>query len=231
MKPDVTDILQRYLEAHSIKVEVKEQALVAENMVLSARVFEKPSSRIRNLLQLDINVHSSKFPGRTLIESFAAWGDSEEEAINSALEKFAISSLHVLLDVFAGKRNDEQTEWEQWADNGEGWQVCMGPLFISGFGESEPPDLVCGELIDRLRDKLLSHITKDCHWLRFYYMQQDGIRVGSECLLDNTPWLEGQAIVDKWGWPEGSYSARLFLMMLPETKKNSALSPPNPARR
>ena len=87
MKLSVTDTLQKYLEAHSIKVEVKEQTLVAGNMVLSARVFEKPSSRIRNLLQLDINVNSPKFPGRTLIESFAGWGESEQEAINSAWEK------------------------------------------------------------------------------------------------------------------------------------------------
>jgi len=215
MDLDVTKTLQEFLEAHSVKTETQGQALKAGRMFLSAKVFKK-SSNVSNLLQLDVNVNSPIIPGRTLVESFAGWGDDEQEAINSAWGKFSSSSLHVLLDVFAGQRNDEQTEWERWGNDDKAWQVCMGPLFILGFGDQQPPSLICGDLIDRLRDELLPGTTRECHWLRFYYMRSDGSRVGSECLLDNKTWPAGQTLVDEWNWPDGSYSARLFLIMLPE---------------
>ena len=46
--------------------------------------------------------------------------------------------------------------------------------------------------------------------------------LGVECLLDNESWSEGQKIVDQWNWPAGSYSVRLFLILVPGAPAESA---------
>jgi hypothetical protein len=216
MDLNVTGMLRELLEVHSVPCEFKGAELIAGNMSASAWIVRKVSTNISNRLQLDIGIHSSLLGERVLIESFAGWGDDEAQAINAAWEKFSRSSFHVLLAVFIDNRQDDnQVEWETWKHNRNAWRVCMGPLFKISFSEEPLPDLSCGSLLDQLRDKLVLGVTRDSHWLRFYYMKRGDARVGSECLLDNEPWLEGQKIVDEWNWPDGDYSIRLFLVLLP----------------
>jgi hypothetical protein len=218
MDLNVTSTLQQLLEAHSISCQQHGAELLAGNMSVSAWIIRKASTHIRNLLQLDIRVHSSLLGGRTLIESFAGWGDDEAQAINAAWEKFSRSSLHVLLAAFiADRRDDGQVEWETWDHDGIAWNVCMGPLFNISFSEEPLRDLEVGGLLDQIRDALLPGITRECHWLRFYYMKRGDERIGSECLLDNEPWPDGQKIVDQSNWPDGDYSVRHFLVLLPGT--------------
>jgi hypothetical protein len=216
---NVTSTLQAFLEAHSVSTQVDGQRVIAGNMSASALVFRKTSAKIENLLQLDINVKSPLIGNRTLIESFAGWGSDEQHAIKKAWEKFSTSSLHVILEVFVNnQRAGDTVDWEIWRNNNNSWRACIGPLSIVGFDEESPPRPICGNLIDQLRDALLPQATRECHWLRFYYMKKESSRVGSECLLDNVPWQEGQDLVDQWNWPDGNYSVRLFLILLPEAQ-------------
>jgi uncharacterized protein DUF6348 len=202
-----------------VPTQLKEHFLIAGDMSASAWVFKKPSANANNFLQLDVNISSPLLGTRTLIESFAGWGEDERSAINSAWSKFSTASLHVLLEVFAlRQRHDDQVEWERWGNDRNPWQVCIGPLYTISFTDQPLPNLACGGLLDQLRDALMPRIGREYHWLRFYYMKNDSSRVGSECLLDNNAWPEGQSIVDQWNWPDGSYSARLFLMILPAEK-------------
>lgn len=217
MDLDVTSTLQEFLQAHSISTQFKDQWLIWGLASSSAWIFRRPSADVNNLVRLNINVRSPLLGGRTLVECFAGWGSDEQEAISSAWGKFSRSCLHVLMQVFMNDPPDKgQVEWETWGSDDNLWRVCMGPLLILNFRDRAPLALACGDLLDQLRDKLLPILTGECHWLRFYYMKQGDKRVGSECLLDNDTWPEGEKLVDQWSWPKGFYSARLFLIMLPE---------------
>jgi len=218
MDLDVTNTLVEVLKAHSIGTTWVGKELAAGNMTISAGMFRKPSVKNTQILQLAVCVNSPLISDRTLIESFAGWGKSEEEALKQAWEKFCRSSLHVLLEIFIGeKKGEDQIEWETWAGEGALWRVCLGPLFVISFVDKPLPDLRCGDLLDKLRGALLPHLRQERHWLRFYYMRQGNARVGSECLLNNESWSEGESIVDQWHWPDGSYSIRLFLILVPDT--------------
>jgi hypothetical protein len=216
MDLDVTTTLQYFLEGHAVPTRLEGQRLLAGRMSAAAWIFRKPSASTNNLLQLDINVESPLISGRNLIESFAGWGSDEQDAIKQAWRKFSESSLHVLLEVFVGgNKGGNQIEWESWS-NGPTWRVCLGPLLTVNFSDHERPNLAYGDLLDKLRDALLPKVTREYHWLRFYYMKQGSSCIGSECLLDNESWSEGENLVNQWNWPEGSYSARLFLIMVPD---------------
>jgi hypothetical protein len=215
MDLDVTGTLQQVLEHHSVHTKRDGPALVAGNMTTSACVFRLPSAN-NSFLRLDINVNSPLIAGRTLIESFAALGSNEEEAIRQAWGKFCRASLHVLLEVFVGdKKGEDQIELEIWENGGARWRVCLGPLLVLGYGNQPPPAVMCGELIDQLREALLPKATREYHWLRFYYMRKDNSCLGSECLLDNESWSQGESLVNQWKWPDGFYSIRLFLILRP----------------
>ena len=183
MDLNVTSTLQKFLEAHSVPTQISGQALIAGSMSASAWVIKKQSTNFKNLLQLDINITSPLLGTGDSTESFAGWGDDEQGAMNAALDKFCSSSLHVLLSIFtSNKKDDDQVEWAAWGRNENSWQVCLGPLLISSFAD-QTPYLECTSLLDQLLDALLPKITTECHWLRFYYMRQGEVRVGSECLL------------------------------------------------
>jgi hypothetical protein len=130
--------------------------------------------------------------------------------------KFCQASLHVLLEVFIGeKKGEDQIEWETWENGGIRWRVCLGPLLVQAYGSQPPPAVMCGELIGQLRDALLPTVSREYHWLRFYHMRKDNSCLGSECLLDNESWSEGENLVNQWKWPGGFYSMRLFLILRP----------------
>ena len=100
-------------------------------------------------------------------------------------------------------------------DTGNKWQVCLGPLLRLSFCADPLPDMLVGDLLDKLKDALLSSLTRECHWLRFYYMRKASSCLAMECLLDNDTWAEGEKLLRNWNWPDGFYSARLFLVLLP----------------
>jgi|ERR1041385_3566244 hypothetical protein len=198
MDLNVTSTLQALLKAHSVSTQVNgQQGVVAGRMSASAWVSRKSSAKTGNLLQLNISIKSPLIGNRTLIESIAGWGPDEQNAIRGAWEKFSASSLHVILEVFVNDpRTDDKVDWEIWWHNNNSWRAGIGPLSIVGFDEQNPPHPICGDLIDQLRDALLPQATWECHWLRFYYMKKGDSWVGSECLLDNVPWQDGQCLVD-----------------------------------
>ena len=216
MDLDVTSTLRRILEGHSVPTKPDGPALVAGNMTAAAWVRRLQAANDHNLVRLDVNVNSPLIASRTLIESFAGLGTGEEQAIKQAWGKFCQASLHVLLEVFIGeKRGEDQIERETWESRRVRWNVCLGPLLVLGFGNQPPPRVICGELIGQLRDALLPTLSREYHWLRFYYMSKEGSCMASECLLDNESWSEGGKIVNQWKWPDGFYSMRLFLILRP----------------
>jgi len=163
-----------------------------------------------------VRVSSKRLIDRVLVESFAGWALEEDEAAKQAFEKFLRASLHVLLAVLVEPGlGADQVEWETWRLGGVTWRACIGPMILQG---SPPEPFVCGELLDQLRDQLLPRLS-ECvpHWVRFYFWRSSEQQTCTEALLDNFDWPDGRNIVMAWNWPDGAYSARLFLMLLPKS--------------
>ena len=89
----------------------------------------------------------------------------------------------------------------------------MGPLFYQG---SAPIHTEYARLLEHLKAKLLDGLGPGSHWLRVYFMLNGAKCVGSEALLDNMDWPEGRKTVSEWLWPEGTFWARHFLMLVPD---------------
>ena len=91
------------------------------------------------------------------------------------------------------------------------WRVCMGPLLTQG---STPVTNESWKLLEQLKGKLLPRLSIGCHWLRVFFMKNGREHVGSEVLLDNFDWPDGQKMVDAWDWTNGAFSARQFSMLM-----------------
>jgi hypothetical protein len=67
------------------------------------------------------------------------------------------------------------------------------------------------KLLEQLKSHLPPCMGPGCHWLRFYSMMNGGDRVGSEAVLDNRDWPEGQRIVAWMGLACGNNRNKTFL--------------------
>jgi uncharacterized protein DUF6348 len=216
MPIDLTSTLRALLESHGIATGVNTAGDIAmgSSLRLSPSVvssLDKPSGK---LIQVDVRAQSPMLGDKLLIESFAGYGADESNAALQALEKFSESSLHVLLTVFLGEGpHTNQIEWETWKSGDKQWRVCLGPLLLQHSAHIE---IRYGEFLDQIKEKLLAELSDGLHWLRVYFMKNGSDRIGSESLLDNTDWIEGRRLVDSWSWPDGTYSARQFLILVPQ---------------
>jgi hypothetical protein len=210
---DPTAALQKVLDAHGIQTNPSDQGfLIRESdLVLSASVVRVQNHPTNTMVQLDVRAISQWLGGKLLIESFAGWGSDESEAAEQAFRKFLRASMHVLLAVLVDPRyGDDQVEWESWRFGDKTWQVCLGPVCFQG---TPPDNFVCGELLDKLKEELLPHVSVGPHWIRFFFNKSGHEITVSELLVDNLDWPEGREIIQALDWPDGMYSAREFLMM------------------
>jgi hypothetical protein len=225
MALDLISSLRALLEGHGIATIDTPGHLVFGNGIKVSPVLvssqDKPDGK---LIQLDVRVESPVLGNRVLIESFAGYDADDSKATLQALKKFWQSSLHVLLAVLYDKDScADQVEWETWESPTAQWRVCVGPLLLQ---HSPNIDVEYGEFLDSLRDKLLPKLNNEIHWFRSYFMKNGRDRMGSESLLDNYDWREGQNVLDSWPWPDGFYSVRNFLMLIPQNMSESGgLSP------
>jgi hypothetical protein len=217
MNVDPVAALDDSLKAHGLLTNRTSQGIAIDgsDLVVTAaivRVEKHPNARI---VQLDVPVRSKRLVNGWLIESFSGVGPDESKAIEDAFGKFLRSSIHVLLaSLVDAKYGENQVEWESWSVKGKTWRVCMGPLLYRG---SNPIHKEYSGLLDRLKHNLLPGLEAGCHCLRVYCMLNGRDCVGSEALLDNIDWPEGRTIVSEWGWPEGMFWVRHFLMLIPDT--------------
>ncbi|HKF48417.1 MAG TPA: DUF6348 family protein [Terracidiphilus sp.] len=217
MSIDPADLLFVAFTSHGIHAIRQEEEVDVPNHQLraSCAVFNRREQANLTILQLDIRIRSKKFRDRLLIESFAGYGNDEEEAVKDAFHKFTQASLHVLLAALIDvERGEDQVEWESWTSHGREWRACLGPLLVQDLEEDE--DLRFGELLDTLQALLPESLSTAPHWLRVFYWRKDEVCLTSEALLDNEPWPEGESVINRWNWPSGRYRIRNFLMLLPD---------------
>jgi hypothetical protein len=211
---DPSAALQEVLTAHGMNTTRTDQgiSIPASDLIVSASVVRVQNHTKAMLAQLDVRATSPRLAGKLLIESFAGWGPDEPEAAKQAFHKFLRSSMHVLLAALVdAKHGADQVEWDSWTFDHKAWRVCMGPLLIQG---STPVTIEYSKLQEQLKGELLPRLSVGCHWLRVFFMKNGRERVGSEVLLDNLDWPDGQKIVDAWNWPDGAFSARQFSMLM-----------------
>jgi len=212
---DPVGAVQQALAAHDVRANrIGEEILVpGSSLVLSAAVVRVNNYAKGTAIQLDIRAQSERFQNRHLIESFGGVGADEYEATRNAFSKSMRASMHVLLATLIDQDyGADEVEWESWSFEDKAWQACLGPVILLGH----PPDsFLYAELIDRLRDGLLPSLSVGTHWLRSYFNKVDCHIIASEVLLDNDDSPMGRKILNSLNWPDGTYSARQFLVMLP----------------
>lgn len=219
-------MLMDILANHHVPVQssTEQIEILGTDLKLSSKVFWN-AQRPKDAIHLDVSVRSEQFLGnRTLVEAFAGAGNSLDEAVHNAFDKFCQASLHAIMAVFINRSlGEDQVEWEHWVDENHGWEVCLGPLLLQsnlqqGFdGDS----FNSSDLVDALREAFLLQASNHPHWLRLFRGSLDGKCIGREVLLDNEPWPSGEAILDHWPFPDkpGYNSLRLFLIAIPIREK------------
>ena len=210
---DPAAALQEVLEAHGMHSIPTDQGISIResDLVLSVGVIRVQNQPSATTVQLDVRAMSQRLGGKLLIESFAVWGSNESDATEQAFRKFVRASMHVLLAALVDpKHGADQVEWESWSCGDKTWQVCLGPVTLQG---APPDNFVCGELLDRLKGELLPHLSAGPHWIRFFFSKSGQDVKVSELLIDNLESPQGRGIIEALDWPNGTCSAREFLMM------------------
>jgi hypothetical protein len=210
---DPVSAFQRMLDAHGMHTDQTDQGILVREfgLVLSAAVVRAQNQPTNTMVQMDVRAMSSRLGGKLLIESFAGWGSDESAATEQAFRKLLRASMHVLLAFLVDpKHGADQVEWESWSFGDKTWQVCLGPVCFQG---TPPDNFVYGELLDKLKEELLPHLRIGLHWIRFFFNKSGYEITVSELLVDNDDWPEGRAIIEALAWPDGTYSAREFLML------------------
>ncbi len=175
------------------------------------------------LIQLDVRVRSQRLlQDRTLIESWAGYGDDTDEAIRQAFDAFSIDSLPAILAVFVDRNLEpDQVEWDTWGSGNRMWEVCLGRLTTMNSGTEAVKVRDYGSYVDALRDAYLREASHELHWLRVFRGvsrgSPNGECVTGEVLLDNEPWQAGLDILDRWQWPTEPhlYRIREFMIAVP----------------
>lgn len=177
-------------------------------------------------VQMDVNFQIA--PGRTIIESFAGIGTTQEAAVSDALHNFTANSFHVLLTAFLrpDHENNEQESQEEWIIGGEKRRGVVSDIGIRGKSPVSGEELVgwYEKFAQKLQEKSLEKTWgKETHWVRLYYAQSQGKSVACEVLLDNEAWEVMQSETAAFDWPSADafYSVRVFLVIQGEDDSGS----------
>ncbi|OJT27276.1 hypothetical protein BO221_04640 [Archangium sp. Cb G35] len=161
-------------------------------------------------VQLDVVLEP--WTGRVLIESFAGFGETAQEAERDAFENLARCSLHVLLGAFV-RTPDEHVTLAEWEISGVRRRVILGNIQGRGAQPSAEATRTWFQELERALATL--PLVSGTHWVRVYYAQQSSRPMTLEVLLDNEEWPELKEALGKAPWPRAPhfFSQRLFLVL------------------
>lgn len=217
MNSRVAEMLHMALEAHGI-VSTIDGAVVrmagGSDVTFEPRVFDGPPNERARIIQLDIVVRSPRIAPRCIVESMAGIGADQVEAERVAFGKFLMGPFHVLLTALADHTCESNpADWLVWQNSASSWRICDGPLIIQGGTSSTAYSAFIGEL-----EKLfLTAASRDVHWVRIFVGSFQGQQAGADALLDNEPWPEALALLNRWEWdfPQEYRALRHFFIALP----------------
>ena len=177
------------------------------DLVFDARVVPKRVQSGQAMLQLDVRAHHD---GRDIIESYAGFAATIIEAQKQALQKFAESSLHVLIAVLAGRdRCRDHVDWEPWRE----FEMCFGGV-LRQFSQDPPVEL--RSFLGAVRDSL-PPLSSEVHWCSIFVAIDHGRMTTHQITLDNAPHAAGVEVAQGWVWPhhDAFYTLRHFFMLVP----------------
>lgn len=213
--------LLRLLHSHGLRGRRDGNALVLPGgQRFEACVYPRELTRERTRLQLDLHVHAPALGDRLIVESFAGVGATVEAALTSAFDRLARGSLHVIFAALVDESlGGDQIEWETWGEGDAAWRVCLGPV-LALYSPSQGKGIA--DWLASLRTLFTrGDLAREAHWVRAFHASRGGQTLGSEVLLDNRPWGDGERLWRDRSWPavapDALVGARHFCIVLPQS--------------
>jgi hypothetical protein len=208
----VNEYLKEALVGHGISITEYNGWLLVNNSLPAWRAFvvEIHEHTDTTVVQLDFHILIDR-QKEFIIESFAGFGDTYEQAINSGFELFLCNTFHVVNGAFINF-NDEQVTKEIWEIEGADWDVTLGNYSV----RAKEPIVIPQELFSLVEKSIREkELTSNVHWLRVFYGGQIDAGFMAEALFDNDPWFKLQESISNLDWQKSKhyYGVRNFLIL------------------
>lgn len=169
----------------------------------------------------EVRVSSPRLGGQPIVETFAGFADTREQAVLLAFEKFLRGVFHVVVEALADHVCGRmQADVEHWRHGDAAWKVFVGPMVTHGSQERLAVDAY-RRFFPRLEDLFRTSASPGSHFVRCFAAGLDGKLTGAEVLLNNETWPQGEGLFREhdWNWGEGFQSVRQVFLALPETQR------------
>lgn len=206
---------RQFLEGHGYEVREVDGGMCTGALRFGAVVYPWEASRAQ--LQVDFTIEHPALAVPRLLESFAGFGETWNDALRQTIVKFERNTLHVLIAGLLDRGScPEQVEWEPLGDAAGGFELCFGGM-LQTFGTGKAPLL--GPLIDDLKAALAGGaLAAAVHGLRVFLAYDGSALSVCEVLLDNEVWEEGVCIAEARDWRTGeeTWGVRWFALVVPK---------------
>lgn len=226
----VLDMIHGALIAHGMDALRREEdvTLQSKQLRFEAEVFEPDHQGPNRRLVLEIYIYSPLLDVQPVIESFAGFGDTGEQQLNQAFEKFLRGVFHVIIEGLADHICDNMqaeveiwqrssARWKIWRNSAR-WKIYGGPVISQAT--TELCSLTGGYPVfyAQLEKLFTASVRPGGHFVRTFLAGLNGTLVSAEVLLDNAVWQEGQnlAISHDWHYGDGYQAIRQVILALPE---------------
>ncbi|RWF28789.1 MAG: hypothetical protein EOS65_02265 [Mesorhizobium sp.] len=221
----VLDMIHGALIAHGIDAVRRDQNVLLQSRQLrfEAEVFEAEAGR----LVLEIYIFSPLLDVQPVIESFAGFGDTREQELNQAFEKFLRGVFHVAIEGLADHVCDNmQAEVEVWQQSSPSWKIWQknvrwkiygGQVISQATTELNSLNRGYPTFYAKLEKLFTASVSPGSHFVRTFFAALKGELICTEVLLDNKVWQEGQdlALSHDWDHGDGYQAVRQVILALP----------------
>lgn len=211
--PSPGERFAQLLAGHGLTTGQDERGRYAGELRFGASLITHPAPRV--LGQLDFAVRHPALATDWLVESFAAYGDTWQAAVDRGTAMFAQGSLHVLLAALVDRAGHaDQVDWERYEHPSGPFDLCVGPQ-VNLFAQNIPS---AGGTLDAVLGGLRGlPLSRQAHGLRVFLCYQHGRLTTNEVLLDNEPCPAGMAAVPEQrdDLPQPMAAFRIFAMLVP----------------
>ena len=208
----LNNFLAEAFRRHNIECDIEKDLIIFPHQYMTAwaRIFNRSSSAITVIVQLDIHLEIGL--GKTIIESCAGMGTDEDIAIKDAWKNFLTNSFHIMLSAFFSKEFDHQVNNQQWIIDGRVYDVSLSNVTTRG----SHPDPLPLRWLEQLEETIKKQpLTEETHWIRLYYAQSESELISGEILLDNEVWTGIEKFIHTFDFPtyKDFFSMQVFMVL------------------
>ncbi|WP_443749761.1 DUF6348 family protein [Asticcacaulis solisilvae] len=207
--------MHQMLTSHGIDARIENDWTLVNNdfPLLGATRYLNKVTETSAMVQIDFALRLED--GRSIVESYAGWGEDIRHAEGQGLFKFCVGAMHVFLSTFWNHHEPDQVDIKRWSTADRRWDAYISSL-INNTGEGQKAGRPA-DYMDRLQDAVSGLALSDCdHWISVYVaMLKNEMTV--EIRLDNEISEDLTETVRAMDWPtaEGFYSQRQFILLRP----------------